>query len=34
MRPQDVTTAKTLAKISVVSNTPGGKNPRLPPGNS
>jgi hypothetical protein len=25
MRPQDLTTAKTLAKISVVSNTAGGK---------
>jgi hypothetical protein len=25
MRPQDLTTAKTLAKISLVSNTPGGK---------
>jgi hypothetical protein len=25
MRPQDLTTAKTVAKISVVSNTAGGK---------
>jgi hypothetical protein len=25
MRPQDLTTAKTLAKISVVSDTAGGK---------
>jgi hypothetical protein len=25
MRPQDMTTAKTVAKISVVSNTAGGK---------
>jgi hypothetical protein len=25
MRPQDLTTATTLAKISVVSNTAGGK---------
>jgi hypothetical protein len=25
MRPQDLTTAKTVAKVSVVSNTAGGK---------
>jgi hypothetical protein len=25
MRPQDLATAKTVAKISVVSNTAGGK---------
>ena len=25
MRPQDLTTAKTVAKISMVSNTAGGK---------